>query len=142
MSILVVGSVAYDTVTTHAGEPVRVTLHWRTLQRMDTNYKVFVQFVGPGLFNPQTQGPVWGQSNFWPVGGAFPTHLWIPKWVEGQNVVDTHEFEVDPTAPPGDYFVAVGVYDAVTDGVRRLGTLDGEGNVVGDWVVLGAVRVE
>jgi hypothetical protein len=128
--------------TVHAGELVRVTLHWRALRRMDNNYKVFVQFVGLGLFNPQTQGPVWGQSNFWPVGGAFPTHLWIPKWVEGQNVVDSHEFEVDPAAPPGDYFIAVGIYDAVTDGARRLGTLDAEGNVVGDWVVLGAVRVE
>jgi hypothetical protein len=128
--------------TVHAGEPVRVTLHWRPLRRMDDNYTVFVQFVGPGLFNPRTQGPVWGQDDFWPVGGAFPTHLWIPKWVEGQQIADRHTFEIDATAPSGDYLIAVGVYSTVTLGERRLGTLDGQGNVAGDWVVLGTVRVE
>ena len=127
-------------LTARAGEPVRVTLRWRCLRRMKDNYKVFVQFVGPGLFNPQTQGPLWGQDDFWPVGGAFPTHLWIPKWIEGQQVIDTHEFEIDPDAPPGDYFIAVGVYD--TTGERRLGTLDPQGNLDGDWIKLGIVRVE
>jgi len=126
-------------LTVHAGDSVRVTLGWRCLRRMDDSYKVFVQLVGPGLFNPRTGGPLWGQDDFWPVGGAFPTHLWIPRWVEGQRVTDAHAFEVDPAAPPGDYFVAVGVYDTV--GQRRLGTLDAQGDVDGDWVVLGAVRV-
>jgi hypothetical protein len=55
-------------------------------------------------------------------------------------VADTHEFEVDPAAPRGDYFITVGVYDTV--GQRRLGTLDARGNMEGDWVVLGAVHVE
>jgi hypothetical protein len=122
-----------------AGEPVRVTLHWRCLRRMDQDYKVFVQFIGAGLFNPKTQGFVWGQDDFWPVGGAFPTHLWIPKWIEGQKVVDTHTFDIDPAAPPGDYFIAVGAYGTTSE--RRLGTLDARGNMEGDWVVLGAVRV-
>jgi len=127
-------------LTTRAGEAVRVTLHWHCLRRMDSNYIVFVQFLGPGLFNPRTQGPVWGQDDFWPVGGAFPTHLWIPRWVEGQQVSDAHEFEIDTGAPPGDYLIYVGVYDTV--GVRRLGTLNAQGNMEGDWVVLGPVRVE
>jgi hypothetical protein len=126
-------------LTAHAGEPVRMTLYWRCLRRMDDSYKVFVQLVGPGSFNPQTGGPLWGQDDFWPVGGAFPTHLWVPRWVEGQQVTDVHAFEVDPAAPPGDYFIAVGVYDTV--GQRRLGTLDVQGNMEGDWAVLGAVRV-
>jgi hypothetical protein len=107
---------------------------------MENNYKIFVQFVGPGLFNPRTEGPLWGQDDFWPVRGAFPTHLWIPKWVEGQRITDVHSFEIDPAAPPGDYFIAVGVYDSA--GERRLGTLDAGGNVDGDWVKLGSVRVE
>jgi len=127
-------------LTAQAGESARVTLHWRCLRRMDDSYKVFVQFVRPGSFNPRSGGPLWGQDDFWPVGGAFPTHLWIPRWVEGQQVVDAHEFQIDPAAPPGDYFIAVGVYDTV--GQRRLGTLDARGNMEGDWVVLGAVRVE
>jgi len=127
-------------LTAHAGEAVRVTLHWQCLRRMDDNYKIFVQFVGLGLFNPRTQGPLWGQHDFWPVGGAFPTHLWIPKWVEGQRVADTHDFVIDPAAPSGDYLIAVGVYDTV--GERRLGTLDAQGNMEGDWVVLGPVHVE
>ena len=131
-----------EPLTVRAGDTVRVTLHWRCLRRMDDNYKVFVQFVGPGLFNPRTQGPVWGQDDFWPVGGAFPTHLWIPKWVEGQQVADRHTFVVDPAAPAGDYIIAVGVYSAVTLGERRLAALDDQGNVAGDWVVLGALRVE
>jgi hypothetical protein len=124
----------------HAGESVRVVLHWHCLRRMDDSYKVSVQFVGPGLFNPRTQGWVWGQDDIWPVGGAFPTHLWIPKWVEGQRIADSHTFEVDPSAPPGDYFIAVNVYEM--NGVRRLGTLDAQGNMDGDWVVLGAVQVK
>ncbi len=126
-------------LTARAGDPVRVTLHWRCLRRMDDSYKVSVQFVGPGLFNPTTRGPVWGQDDMWPVGGAFPTHLWIPKWVEGQRVLDTHTLEIDAAAPPGDYYIAVAVYDAV--GVRRLGTLDAQGSMDGDLVVLGTVRV-
>lgn len=126
--------------TARAGETIRVTLHWRCLRRMDESFKISVQFIGPGLFNPRTQGPVWGQDDMWPVGGAFPTHLWIPKWVEGQQIVDAHEFEIDPAVPPGDYYIAVVVYDMV--GERRLGTLDAQGNVEGDLLVLGAVRVE
>lgn len=127
-------------LTVRAGESVRVTLHWRCLRRMDSDYKVSVQFEGPGLFNPKTRGPLWGQDDFWPMGGAFPTHLWIPKWVEGQQVPDAHEFKIDPAAPPGEYFIAVGVYDTV--GVRRLGTLDAQGNMEGDRIKLGVVRVE
>jgi hypothetical protein len=129
-----------EPLTARAGESVRVALDWRCLRRMENNYKIFVQFVGPGLFNPRTEGPLWGQDDFWPVRGAFPTHLWIPKWVEGQRITDVHSFEIDPAAPPGDYFIAVGVYDSA--GERRLGTLDAGGNVDGDWVKLGSVRVE
>jgi len=126
-------------LTARAGDTVQVTLYWRCLRRMDESYKVSVQFEGPGLFNPRTQGPLWGQDDFWPVGGAFPTHLWIPKWVEGQQVADRHTFEIDPAAPPGDYLIAVGVYDTV--GVRRLSTLDARGNAQGDRLTLGAVRI-
>ncbi len=55
-------------------------------------------------------------------------------------MADTHNFVIDPAAPSGDYLIAVGVYDTV--GERRLGTLDAQGNMEGDWVVLGPVHVE
>ena len=126
-----------EPIPVHPGGRLRVTLGWRALQRMDESYKVFVHLLGP--YNPATGGPVWAQSDFFPLGGTFPTHLWIPKWIEGQSIADRYELTVPENAPPGEYELEVGWYEM--NSVRRLPTFDAAGNQVGDRVVLGRVRV-
>ncbi len=116
-----------------AGQTLHVTLGWRALQPVLESYTVFVHLIGP-------DGQVWAQQDYTPMGGAFPTFLWIPKWIEGQQVADpSYRLRVPDEAPAGDYYLEVGLYGMTT--VRRLPLFDRQGNLAGDRVVLGPVQV-
>ena len=45
-----------------------------------------------------------------PLGGAFPTLLWIPRWIEGQRVSDRYTLTLPPDILPGDYLLQAGLY--------------------------------
>ena len=78
--------------------------------------------------------------DYTPLGGAAPTHLWIPKWLPGQQYVDPYRLVIPEDLAPGTYFIEVGLYEMV--GMRRLHIADEDGNLVGDRLILGAVVVE
>jgi hypothetical protein len=58
----------------------------------------------------------------------------------GQSVVDPYRLEVPIGTPPGDYHIEIGMYGFTT--FQRAAFYDAEGNLSGDFFILGPVRVE
>jgi hypothetical protein len=115
-----------------AGKPLHLLLTWRALSSPRESYTVFIHLLdGAGQY-------VAGHD-YTPLGGAAPTYLWFPKWLPGQTYLDPYRFVVPADLPPGDYVLEVGMY-AMTS-LRRLPVVDSVGNLVGDRVILGPVRV-
>jgi hypothetical protein len=85
------------------GDYLLVKLYWRSDQRMNVDYKVFVH-----VFDPETTRPV-AQDDSRPHRGAYPTNLWGP----GEVMEDPIPISL-AEAPPGTYGLAVGVYDPAT----------------------------
>ena len=110
------------------GEVLPLTLYWRDLQEMDVSYTVFTHLVGE-------DGRIWGQQDNPPQGGRCPTTL----WVEGEVVTDEYRIPLKPEAPPGEYTLEIGLYDARTG--KRLPVLDEEGRVLDDKIVLAKIGV-
>jgi hypothetical protein len=110
------------------GQEIPVSLRWRGLRTMETDYTVFVHLVGP-------DGRLHGQADSWPVQGSYPTSQWQP----GREVVDGYEVRLESHAPPGRYQVEVGLYDLET--MDRLRVLDEAGEPVADSFVVGAFTV-
>lgn len=105
------------------GASLDVTLHWQVLAATDRPYTVFVQLL-------DERGTAWGFGDAEPGAGAFPT----TGWLAGEYLADAHSVLAMGDAPPGDYRLTVGLYDAET-GVR-LGTAEG-----GDRVTLSPLIV-
>jgi len=101
------------------GVLLTVTLHWRSQQRMETDYKIFVH-----VFDPATAVPV-AQDDAMPHRWAYPTTFWGP----GEMVEDVIPISLDGV-PAGAYGVAIGVYDPATMG--RLPIWDGAGQLQPD----------
>jgi len=79
---------------------------------------------------------IWAQKDGVPVGGTRPT----TGWVKGEVIVDEYELAVDADAPGGDYILEIGMYEEGT--AQRLRVLNEEGQIVGDRILLGKVRIE
>jgi hypothetical protein len=114
------------------GDSLQVWLEWRALRLLDQSYTVFVHLIDDA-------GRPWAQDDYTPLGGAFPTFLWIPRWIEGQQVADPYRLDIAPGTPPGDYLLEVGMYGMTS--LRRAYLFDRSGNLAGDRYVLGPVRV-
>ena len=118
-------------------DPARllVTLTWRSEQRMDTDYKVFIH-----VFDPASGLPL-AQDDAMPRRGEYPTRFWAP----GEIVVDEIAISLDGV-PDGNYGIAVGVYDQFTN--ERLAVLtrdgrlaaDGRLELPGETVIVGEVQ--
>ncbi len=122
-----------EPLTAQAGDTVRVEVTWRALQSPDENWKVFVQLTDGGI-------NVITQQDTPPIGGAFPTYLWFPKWVAGQTVVDIYQLTIPESTLPGDYQIETGMYGFNT--FQRARFFNEEGDLSGDRFILGGVRVE
>jgi len=115
------------------GQPLHLTLTWRALQRPRASYTVFIHLI-------DAAGQPWLGHDYTPLGGAFPTYLWFPKWIEGQQVIDPYRLVLPESLPPGQYWLQVGMYEMGS--VRRIAQLDWEGNMTGDRYILGPILVE
>jgi hypothetical protein len=95
----------YDlsTDTAAPGETLTLTLTWRALAEMDTDYTVFTHLLAP-------DGAMTGQRDAQPFGGSYPTSLWLP----GEVVSDVYDIPVRPDAAPGEHRLEVGMYVAQT----------------------------
>jgi hypothetical protein len=106
------------------GDVLHLTLYWRARQRMAVSYTVFTHLLG-------ADGGVWGQKDNIPVKGTYPT----TGWVEDEVITDEYEIFVKAEAPPGEYQIEVGMYDAATG--QRLPVFDEDGSPLpGDRILL------
>ncbi len=101
------------------GETILVDLYWRPIVRLDRDYAVFVQLLGP-------EGVV-GQAD-----RAQPTSSYAP----GQMRSDSYELPLLLQTKPGTYELIAGFYTQTPTGWERLTTGPGQ-----DYVTLGRVRV-
>lgn len=111
-----------------AGETLSTVLYWRSLSEIDRYYNVFVHVEVEG------EG-IWGQSDEAPACGAQSTKEWEP----GEVVVDGHTLRIDPSTPPGEYPLLVGLYDPMTG--ERVSVNGRDANAWGNGVHLGTVQV-
>jgi len=115
---------ALDRRTLQPGDTLHLTLWWEGLAPMDRDYVVFTHLVLP-------PDAVWAQQDAMPQGGAARTSTWSV----GQRVEDHFALSLPPEAPPGDYTVAIGLYDKDSYARLPVGHSDAD-------VVLGRVKVE
>lgn len=77
---------------------VQVTLYWRAIRKLDTDYSISVQLV-------DERGFVYGQRDSQHPGG-YPTS----RWTLSDYARDVHQISLAPGTPPGEYRLRVGVY--------------------------------
>ncbi|HEY64502.1 MAG TPA: hypothetical protein G4O02_08005 [Caldilineae bacterium] len=105
------------------GEALTLTLWWEALTAPQKDYVVFTHLVFP-------PDAVWAQVDAMPQGGAAPTST----WETGRLIKDTYQLRLPDDAPPGIYFIEVGLYDPRT--LDRLKT-----NFTDQRIVLGYVKI-
>ncbi len=115
------------------GDTIHLTLDWLSLDYAEESYTVFVHLID------EVNRPIVA-LDYTPLGGAAPTHLWIPKWLPGQHYTDPYRLTIPDGLAPGNYLVEVGLYEMV--GKRRLHIADETGNLTGDRYIMGNVTVE
>jgi len=109
-------------------EAVLVTLRWSAGAYLDADYTIFVHLV-----DPEDGDRLIAQGDAPPLGGRWPTSLWLPGMV--LDDVYTISRSLDPSnasssgssLPPGTYHLLVGLYDPVTG--DRLALPDGSDTV-------------
>jgi hypothetical protein len=121
------------TITVQPGETIGLGLNWLALQQVDESYTIFVHLI-------DGSNRLIAQRDYTPMGGAFPTHLWIPKWIAGQAVTDPYQIAVPDDLPPGDYFIETGMYGMTSQ--RRVPIIGRDGSLAGDRAILFKVEVE
>ena len=109
------------------GETIRLTLYWRALAPMETNYSVFAHVLG-------VENQVWASNDGWPAGGNGPTSLWKP----GQVIEDVRDLTIGLTTPPDFYDIEIGMY---ASGKGRLPVLAEDGHRLDNRVLLSKIRV-
>ena len=121
-----------EPLTARPGDAITINLDWRSLAPAEESYTVFVHLID--LENRPLLS-----LDYTPLGGAAPTHLWIPKWLPGQTLRDPYRMDLPSDLPPGTYLIEAGLYEMT--GLRRLHMQDAAGNLVGDRYILGAVTI-
>ncbi|MFQ5460072.1 MAG: hypothetical protein ACE5EL_04705, partial [Anaerolineae bacterium] len=112
------------------GEALTVTLYWRAAAHTPQPNHVSVQLLPPvGAADPR---PV-AQHDGPPAGGGRPTTGWRP----GEVVTDSHRLVVPPDLAPGEYPLAVVVYDPGPGGARL--PVNGQPGAAGTLAVLTVV---
>ena len=121
-----------DTRIVQPGNSVSLTLYWRRLREMSTNYTVSAQLVN----DEQVKA---AQDDAWPAGGGAPTAAWPAE----ETIEDEHTLSVSPDATPGIYNVLIAVYafDEEEGQIVHLPVMRGH-DMPTDNEVLTRVRVE
>jgi 4-amino-4-deoxy-L-arabinose transferase-like glycosyltransferase len=100
----------YDLSDTAAspGSYLDITLHWHAIDTPPEDYHSFVHLL-------DAQGEILAQHDGTPGGGGLPALGWLP----GEYIVDRHRLDIPIGLPGGEYRLAVGLYDPVSE--LRLG---------------------
>lgn len=110
------------------GDILQLTLFWRAEVTPAARYKVFVHITAA------PDAPPLAQQDGEPGGGLRLTTTWLP----GEQIADNHGVLLPPDMPPGEYQLAVGMYN-VLDGERLPITLGGQS--MGDRLLLETIVV-
>ncbi len=121
-----------DALHVQPNDTIHLTLQWQSLAPAEESYTIFVHLI-------DAANRPWVTLDYTPLGGSAPTHLWIPKWLPGQQMLDPYRLTIPPDLPPGTYYIEVGLYEMI--GGRRLHISDQAGNLAGDRFILGPVVV-
>jgi hypothetical protein len=112
---------------------MEVVLYWQTQEKLALDYHIFAHLEGEGT--PDSPAGVWGQSDGRPACQLYPT----PAWQPGQLVPDPRLIIINPTTPPGNYAVLVGMY--APDTGQRLEVLNNTGQPA-NFVKLTTVAIQ
>lgn len=85
------------------GEILHFTLFWEAHGPADNYWSVFTHLIGP-------DGALVAQDDQIPYEGVYPPDRWWP----GQIVDDDFAIQIPESAPAGDYYLQVGMYDFQT----------------------------
>jgi hypothetical protein len=110
--------IGYDisSLTSAAGETVELTLYWRALETMSTDYVVFANIIDRQTLTK------YADSNAMPVEWTRPTST----WTVGEIIEDKHKLTIRDDAEAGIYQIELGLY-LQKEGFTRLpviGTYD------------------
>jgi 4-amino-4-deoxy-L-arabinose transferase-like glycosyltransferase len=111
------------------GEAATLTLYWRGLRPMETNYSISTQFV-------DEHGVKAAQKDAWPFDGRLPTSLWEP----GTLIEESRQLVIFDGTPSGVYDVYVAVYPSGDPEALLVVTPPG-GRLQTDHIVLTTIRV-
>jgi 4-amino-4-deoxy-L-arabinose transferase-like glycosyltransferase len=104
---------------------VQLALYWQALATSDVSYTVFVHVI-------DANGKTRAQGDQIPGTGAYPT----TTWVKGEYLVDAYNISISRDAPPGEYSIRIGMYDAATGARLPTFTFDEKNQSVSDYILL------
>jgi len=113
-----------------AGEAIAITLYWHCLSRMEHNYTLSVQVLGPDYHS-------YGRVNLYPGRGNFATSL----WQVGDTFSETYWIPVAPNVPApvmGRVKVALFIDDPNQE---HLPVLDLQGQVADHSAIFGGIKI-
>jgi 4-amino-4-deoxy-L-arabinose transferase-like glycosyltransferase len=113
-----------------AGEAIAITLYWRCLDRMEHNYTLAVQVLGPDY-------QAYGGLNLYPGRGNFATSL----WQVGNTFSEIYWIPIAPDVPApvmGRIKVALFVDDSTQE---HLPVLDPQGQIADRSAVFGRIKI-
>jgi hypothetical protein len=114
--------------TIRIGTTMPIGLTWHVVDLMDRSYTVFIHLV-------DEREEIVAHQNALAVDGKLPMSQWVP----GDWFRDNHELALEGV-PPATYRLRVGLYDPKTH--LRVRVYDRDGELTGDFLDLGEVRVE
>ncbi len=83
--------------------PLLLTLYWQARSPMNDSFHVFVHLL-------DDQGQIRGQRDQVPAAEGRPT----TSWVASEIITDTYQVPLAEGAPPGEYRIAIGMYNPTT----------------------------
>lgn len=104
------------------GESLELTLFWQATATPAQDYTVFVHLLD------STGNQVAGADSP-PVNGDYPTTLWHA----GEQILDEHTMLIPADLPPGEYSLAVGMYNP--DSGARVPLVEGTGDTI-QWTLV------
>ena len=119
----------YDAPTRITGGQFEVALYWQAVEPDGQDYMIFMHLV-------DEQGNLVAQADGPPQNGRYPTSILEP----GEQILDTHLFDLPDGLQSGEYQILVGVYHPET-GVRLPAINMNNERLTNDAVILHKVTI-
>jgi hypothetical protein len=108
-----------------------VTLLWRALAPPPVDYTVFVHLL-------DANGSLVAGNDTQPLGGRYPTTIWSA----GEHILDIHNLPTPADLPPGQYQLAIGLYQQTTGERLPIDDLDGSEDLQGRLILKPAITLD